>query len=53
MIIFEEKIVKNSLYSTDKTTYIINLAKVYREFSIQLERNSKINIINLERIKSD
>jgi hypothetical protein len=30
MIAFEEKIVKNSLYSTEKTNYIINFAKIYR-----------------------
>jgi hypothetical protein len=53
MLAFEEKIVKNSLYSTEKSNYIINMAKVYREFSIQLERNSKINVLNLGHIKHD
>jgi hypothetical protein len=30
MIAFEEKVVKYSLYSTEKTNYIVNLAKIYR-----------------------
>lgn len=53
MIVFEENIIKNSLYSTEKTNYIINLAKIYREFSVQLEKTSKINLINLTRIRTD
>jgi hypothetical protein len=53
MVVFEENIIKNSLYSTEKTNYIINLAKIYREFSVQLEKTSKINILNLTRIRTD
>jgi len=30
MLDFEEKIVKNSLYSSNKASNIVNMAKVYR-----------------------
>lgn len=47
MIGFEEKIVKAIFYSTDKSNYILNMSKIYREFCSSLEKNSKINLINL------
>lgn len=53
MTAFEERIIKNTLYSTQKTNEVINVAKIYREFSIQLEKNAKLNLINLQTIKSD
>lgn len=43
---FEEFVIKSSLYY-EKSDHIINLSKLYREFSLQIERNSKLNVINI------
>jgi hypothetical protein len=43
---------KNSLYY-EKSNHIINLSKLYREFSLQIERNAKLNLISLGKIKHE
>lgn len=50
MALFEETIIKNSLYSTHKTNYIVNFAKIYRDYSLQLQKTAKINLLNLTRV---
>lgn len=50
MVGFEDKIVHNTLYSNNKIDEIINMAKIYQEFSLQLEKNAKISLISLEKI---
>ena len=49
---FEEFVMKISLYY-EKSDHIINLSKLYREFSLQIERNSKINVLNIQKIKQE
>lgn len=49
---FEEFVMKNSLYY-EKSNHIINLSKLYREFSLQIERNAKLNLISLAKIKQE
>jgi len=42
---------KNSLYY-EKSNHIIGLSKLYREFSLQIERNAKLNLISLSKVKT-
>ena len=49
---FEEFVVKNSLYY-EKSNHIINLSKLYREFSLQIERASKLNLIGLGQVRQE
>lgn len=50
---FEERVVKNSLYSTDRTHYVVNVAKITREFAVQVEKNSKLNLMGLQRARGE
>lgn len=41
-----------SLYS-EKSDHVINLSKLYREFSLQIERTSKVNLLSMQNIKHE
>lgn len=53
MVVFEEQLIKNILYSAHKTNPIVNLAKLYRDFALQLDLTARLNLLSLGRIRSE
>lgn len=53
MTLFEETVIKNTLYSASKANPIVNFAKLYRDFALTLDRTARLNLLSLQRIRGE
>lgn len=53
MVLFEEAVIKHTLYSSAKANPVVNFAKLFRDFAQQVERTARLNLLSLQRIRAE